>query len=195
MSGSCRSTERRTLAKVSPVFSLICTWQAPSMWYSTGSSRDTRLTSSLFSRWIMAYRVEVLPDPVGPTMRITPSVALSTSFKNRSRFSPRRPMPSRLPSSAALRSSRMTTFSPWVVGRVEIRRSSVSCWTVTLARPSWGIIFWAISIRAMIFIREITELCSSRGTWMMVRSAPSIRIRMAMWSSPGSMWMSLARSV
>ncbi len=89
----------------------------------------------------------------------------------------------------------MTTFSPWMVGRVEIRRSRVSWRTVTLARPSWGISFWAMSIRAMIFRREITELWSSRGTGMMARRAPSMRMRMVMLSSPGSMWMSEAPSV
>ncbi len=54
ISGSWRSTARRTLAKVRPVFSFICTWQTPPMWYSTGSSRETRFTSSLRRRSIMA---------------------------------------------------------------------------------------------------------------------------------------------
>ncbi len=55
--------------------------------------------------------------------------------------------------------------------------------------------FWAMSIRAIIFIREITGPCSSWGTVMILRSTPSMRIRMVMLSSPGSMWISLAPSV
>ena len=37
-SGSWRSTERSTLANVSPCFSLISTWLMPFNWYSTGFS-------------------------------------------------------------------------------------------------------------------------------------------------------------
>ena len=195
ISGSWRSTDRRTLAKVRPVLSLICTWQTPSMLYSTGSSRLTRFTSSRRSRWMMAERVEVLPEPVGPTIRIIPSAVWSTSRQKFSRLFPASPMPSREESAGVFRSRRATTFSPWMVGRVEIRRSSVSCRTVTLERPSWGSCFWAMSIRAMIFIRLITGPWSSWGTVITGRRAPSMRMRMTMLSSPGSMWISLAPSV
>ena len=50
-SGSCRRIDRSAVAKVSPAFSLICTWTMclPSR-YSTGSSMVTMFTPSL---WIM----------------------------------------------------------------------------------------------------------------------------------------------
>ena len=49
----------------------------------------------------------------------------------------------------------------------------------------------------MIFRREITELWSSRGTGMMARRAPSMRMRMVMlWGcEPSISWLPLLVSV
>ena len=95
ISGSCRRQARSALAKVSPTFSLMATWATPSIWNSTGSSREIILTVSCFSSWIIVYKVEVLPEPVGPTIRITPLVF----FRMRSNLALSRlvmPMPSRV---------------------------------------------------------------------------------------------------
>ncbi len=45
LSGSWRRMERRPRAKVSPFFSLTGIWVMPSIWYSTGSSMVTILSS------------------------------------------------------------------------------------------------------------------------------------------------------
>ena len=47
----------------------------------------------------------------------------------------------------------------------------------------------------MIFTREMTEDCTSLGTFMIWRITPSMRMRTTSSVSRGSMWMSLARSV
>jgi hypothetical protein len=51
---------------------LICTWLTPAIWYSTGSSRVTTLMSGRITEASPAYSEEVLPDPVGPVIRISP---------------------------------------------------------------------------------------------------------------------------
>ena len=94
-----------------PVFSLIWTWLTPSKLYSTGSSRVTRLTCSVLSLPIMVYMEEDLPEPVGPTMRITP-LEFSSRALNFCRFLPTRPMPLVFSRELDLLSSRITTFSP-----------------------------------------------------------------------------------
>ena len=72
VSGSCRNTERRPLAKVNPIFSLIPICIAPLISASTGSSRQISLVSSKFNMRSMAYKVAVLPLPVGPQISNNP---------------------------------------------------------------------------------------------------------------------------
>ena len=48
-SGSWRSTERSTRAKLRSIFSFTCTWVMPARRYSTGSSTVTILRSTVFS--------------------------------------------------------------------------------------------------------------------------------------------------
>ena len=71
---------RRPLAKVMPVFSLIWHWLTPGMWYSTGSSSVTMLISSRDRSRIMLHMVVDLPEPVGPTSRMTPLVFRSRAL-------------------------------------------------------------------------------------------------------------------
>ena len=194
MSGSWRRMERRPLAKVMPIFSLICTWLTPSMLYSTGSSSVTRFTSRVFKSPIMVYMVVDLPEPVGPTIRITPFL-IFTSRRYFSRSSPARPMESRLSFLPDLSSRRATIFSPYTVGSVDTRRSMSLSRTFTLKRPSWGTRRSVMSRPDMTFTRLMTAACSSRGTVSMSRSRPSMRMRTENSVSRGSMWMSLARSV
>ena len=47
----------------------------------------------------------------------------------------------------------------------------------------------------MILMREMTDICSSRGTVMIWRREPSMRMRIRISSPTGSRWMSLAFSV
>jgi hypothetical protein len=49
MSGSWRSAARSTRAKLSSIFSLICTWLMPGSRYSTGSSTVMIFLSTEFS--------------------------------------------------------------------------------------------------------------------------------------------------
>ena len=182
ISGSWRSTARKPSAKVMP---LICTWLTPSMLYSTGSSSVTRLTASVLSSRIIVYMVELLPDPVGPTIRTMPLLALM-SVRYFSRSPPAKPIPSASRSFSSLSSRRITTVSPWMVGSVDMRRS-MSCFLMrTFARPSWGMRRSEVFIVPMIFKRAITLCCSSFGTVRMVRMMPSMRMRTCMSASRGS---------
>ena len=124
MSGSWRRIVRSPLAKLSPTRSLICTWLTPPIWYSTGSSRVTMLLSGRITEASPAYSEEVLPDPVGPVIRIRPwGSARARSTTTRSRSS--RPTSARvLAFSVSLRSSRMTTVSPCMVGMDQTRVSA-----------------------------------------------------------------------
>ena len=74
MSGSWRSVERSTRAKLSSIFSFTCTWLMPCSRYSTGSSTVTILRSMVFNSLSAAYSVVVLPLPVGPVTSTMPAV-------------------------------------------------------------------------------------------------------------------------
>ena len=69
---SCRRMDRRPVTKVRPALRLTATWLIPSMRYSTGSSRVMMFFSGWFSSARVAYRVVVLPLPVGPVTRTRP---------------------------------------------------------------------------------------------------------------------------
>ncbi len=72
MSGSCRNAERNTVAKSKPILLLTCTWLIRGKRYSTGSSTVIIFFSALLSSDNAAYRVVVLPLPVGPVTKIIP---------------------------------------------------------------------------------------------------------------------------
>ena len=88
----------------------------------------------------------------------------------------------------------MTIFSPHTVGRLATRRSIFLPPKVTESRPSCGTRRSAMSMSAMIFRRLMTPAWIERGDRMMSCSTPSMRNRTRSSRSPGSMWMSEARS-
>ncbi len=111
MSGSCRSTLRRTEAKPSPDRGLISIWVSPRTFCSTGSSMVTMFFSAELSCVNAAYSVVDLPEPVGPVTRISP-YGREMSSSNRARSSVEKPSLERLVSDLVCRAIRSTTFSP-----------------------------------------------------------------------------------
>ena len=111
---------RTPFAKSSFTASFTEVWRIRAIGYSTGSSRVMMLIPS-WSRWArIEYRVVVLPLPVGPVTRITPS---GRSIIRRSAASAWADMPSSPRATIPrLRSStRSTMFSPCAVGREDTR--------------------------------------------------------------------------
>ena len=98
----------------------------------------------------------VLPLPVGP---VTSTIPLGRSIIRESSASGPGASPSSdVPRSALdLSSTRRTTFSPWMVGKVETRRSYSFPAIVIRARPSCGSRRSEMSSCAMIFTRDTTE--------------------------------------
>src|SRR3990172_42748 len=129
--------DRSAAAKVSPAFSFTCTCTIPWIRYSTGSSTVTMFTPSLCTCRSAEYSVVVLPEPVGPVTRMTPSrlsskdliVAPSSWLRPRESSDSTMRLASRI---------RRTTFSPSVAGRVETRRATGTPLTATPAPPSPG---------------------------------------------------------
>ena len=95
---------------------------------------------------------------------------------------------------AELSRIRITTFSPHTVGSEATRRSTVRPSCATVMRPSWGRRRSAMSIWDMILRREMTPSWMPRSARCISCSTPSMRYRTVRRCSPGSMWMSLARS-
>src|ERR1041384_6100653 len=71
-SGSARRNERMAAANVKPIFG--CTWtcRSPYCVISTGSSAVQILRSGLLMKPSTECRLVVLPEPVGPTTRMSP---------------------------------------------------------------------------------------------------------------------------
>ncbi len=90
-------------------------------------------------------------------------------------------------------STRITTFSPYVAGSVETRRSTGLPFTATRARPSCGRRRSAMSSPDMILMREMSGTPAERGIFITCRSTPSMRYRTTTPPSTGSMCTSLAR--
>src|SRR3990172_190064 len=161
-SGSCRSIARRVDAKVIPILSWIATWLIPPISYSIGSSIVVMFRSTLLIRFRTLWRVVVFPEPVGPvTSRIPCGRRISTSIWASSWRAI--PIPSRGIWELAESRIRTTTFSPKAAGIVDTLRSRFFNPTRTLIRPSCGRRFSAMSIFAMILIREMTAPCTHFG--------------------------------
>ena len=96
---------------------------------------------------------EVFPDPVGPVTRIRPYARCMVSFTH-DKFVPSRPSSSKLFNPASGSRTRMATFSPKAVGKVETRKSMVFSSMVVENLPSWGILISSILRFAKIFTRE-----------------------------------------
>ena len=86
MSGSWRRMDRSPEAKSYPFWGSACVWVIPGMWYSIGSSIVTIFISDERIFLTKAYRVVVLPDPVGPVVRIMPFGFLSSFASSSRRF-------------------------------------------------------------------------------------------------------------
>ena len=75
-SGSLRSIERRPRTNVTPAAGFTCTCLTPSSSYSTGSSIVISVLSGVLISLRAAYRVVVLPAPVGPVTSTAPRSCL-----------------------------------------------------------------------------------------------------------------------
>ena len=105
-----------------PCFSFTSTWLMLLIWYSIGFSMVTTLMSGERISRMSAYRVVVLPLPVGPVTRIIPSGRLM-ALRTCSSSAGEKPIcESGLMPRAASR-MRMVIFSPCCVGKLETRRS------------------------------------------------------------------------
>ena len=134
----------------------------------------------------------VLPLPVGPVTRTSPSRRLSIRRSQRSSSAASRSCSSD-ETRAAGSNTRSTAFSPKTVGRVETRSSISFSDSMRLMRPSWGRRFSAMSSPLSILRRLTTARYTMRGKVCMVRRTPSTRKRTTAWSRLGSRWMSEAR--
>ena len=139
-----------------PARRLIWVWLIPGRSYSTGSSTVIILRSWRSICCSAAYRVVVLPDPVGPVTRIMPW-GRDTSSSNSRLVLAAMPRSSVCSLPASLSSSRITTRSPWLEGMVEIRKSMLRPPRRTLMRPSWGRRRSAISNLDITLMREISS--------------------------------------
>ncbi len=90
---------------------------------------------------------------------------------------------------------RMTTFSPRVVGSVLMRKSTFRFRTMARMRPSCGRRRSEMSRFAMIFRRDTRAGCIVCGGDMTSKRTPSMRYRIRIFFSPGSIWISLAPSM
>ena len=105
-----------------------------------------------------------------------------------------KPKSERLSITFDLSRRRITTFSPYTVGKVATRMSMGLPPTIRPMRPSCGTRRSAMSSSAMIFRRLMTPACMRRGTDMISCSTPSTRKRIMSSLAWGSKWMSLAPS-
>src|SRR5262245_6668764 len=110
-SGSWRRIERSAPANVRPRLGATWTWLIPPIWYSTGSSTETTLISGLRTALSAAYKVVLLPEPVGP---VTSTRPYGERHMRRNSWRTLGSQPSASSDSTArlLSSSRHTTFSP-----------------------------------------------------------------------------------
>ena len=69
----------------------------------------------------------------------------------------------------------MTIFSPNTAGRVETRKSYGLPSMVAEMRPSWGARFSAMSMSAMILMRDVMDACAFLGSVMPSCRMPSTR--------------------
>ena len=125
----------------------------------------------------VVYRVVDLPEPVGPTMTMPPSGALSAASK-RARLSPTSPSDASVGGSGETSRMRMVRFSPYMLGMEARRRSTASPLDSSkLVRPSCGSRRSAMLRLPMILRRLMMPACSSLGNSRISWSTPSMRQR------------------
>ena len=134
----------------------------------------------------------VFPEPVGPETRKIPWGRRIIS-SNTLRSSSAKPRDSS-PTICSLVRSLITTFSPCIVGKVDILMSRTAPWTRSLIRPSCGTLRSAMSIPAMIFMRVTIGRCICLGRMILSSRTPSTLLRIFTELANGSTCMSLARS-
>ena len=159
--------------------------------YSTGSSTVMILHCGLLSSVSAAYRVVVLPLPVGPVTSTRPC-GLWITWRRRGSSSSGRPSSARLRVALLWSSRRMTAASPFWVGMVASRTSRLLSRTRTVKRPSWGRRFSEMSAPPISLRREISAGAMRLSSITVSCSTPSMRRRMRSTFSSGSMWMSEA---
>ena len=144
MSGSCLTIDRRPLAKVKLVW--VFTWieLTPKILYSTGSSMVVMFTVGLLSILRRAYKVVVLPEPVGPVTRIIPNGFLAADIKI-SWSLPETPKSEKVKPLTYSAKSLTVIFSPSRTGITETRISTFSpagkagfLPLTNLIAPSWA---------------------------------------------------------
>ena len=148
----------------------------PSTAYSTGSSTVKMLRVPSFNRLRPAYKVVVLPDPVGP---VTSMMPFGSANASRNIVSVSSDMPSRSSDMPAFSLSRIriTTRSPARLGKVETRTSTIRPPSVSPMRPSCGMRRSAMSRRAITFMRLTTTGATLAGSRRRSCNTPSARIR------------------
>ena len=144
----------------------------PGISYSIGSSTVRILRSRELIWLIPAYKVVLLPEPVGPVTKIMPWGLLIKS-ENKARFSAVIPKSSRFKRALFLSSKRSTTRSPKLDGIVDTRTSTARPAIRKLIRPSCGIRFSAISSLAITLIRDTSNDASLRLGLSTSLSTPS----------------------
>ena len=192
-SGSWRKMARSALAKLKSILALTWVWPTPGSSYSIGSSTVMMLLPWVSRRCKPAYKVVVLPEPVGPVTKMMPC-GWDSKCANCCSTSPCMPTDSRLSLLSLLSKRRSTARSPWALGRVLTRTSTARVPMRSEMRPSWGRRRSAISSSAMILRREISAACSARLGCTTSRKLPSTRKRTTEWRSKASIWISLAPS-
>ena len=181
-SGSCRSSARRALAKVSSILALTWVWPTPGSSYSMGSSTVMMLSRCAPSLCSAAYSVVVLPEPVGPVTRMMPCGWWISASSCCSTW-PCMPTASSVSLLPDLSSRRSTARSPWALGRVETRTSMARVPRRRLMRPSCGRRFSEMSSSAMILRRLMSAACRARLGCTTSRKVPSTRKRTLEWRS------------
>jgi len=135
----------------------------------------------------------VFPDPVPPTIRISPAFRLAQSIKVLTCFSV---MPSSVKSFGLAYGSsiRITTLSPSGVEVVDILKLKVLSSMITANAPSCGLFFSAISRPPITLKRDMSLMPVFFFIVTMSFKSPSTRNRTTVSTSLGSIWISLALS-
>ena len=144
--------DRSPLAKLMPACSLVWIWLMEGNTYSTGSSMVMMLRLGSSISVSEAYRVVVLPLPVGPAHSTIPNGA-RMSRVNTSWVSVGMPRSSMRNTDRLLSRTRRTQLSPQIVATVDTRMSISRPSTTMVICPSWGRRRSTMFMLAMIFRR------------------------------------------
>ena len=152
----------------------------PSSLISIGSSIVVIFTSSLFKDLRIVYRVVVLPEPVGPEVKIIPlghctiSWIFCTSDSSAPGITILLPEAFKLTAGARIR---ITTFSLPETGRVFIRKSYILSLYLIEKVPSCGRLCSAMFILARTLNLVITACSIEPGISKTFFKIPSERVR------------------